>query len=243
MRDPRGIGERQARSAATAGQPVKNAGSGARPMPAATPAPVDPGPLTVEQLSLLERAFERRQILARAVTLARANGIGLFVTAFLALLCSFFQPSLVAIAVVLGTIGWVELRGARMLQRLDLRAPAWLARNQLALLLAVAIYCAFAIYSGLHSTNPLADLANTSPEMSAQLDELSQSLGGNESSGLTDHVYPIAVVGFYLTVLAGCALYQGLCAYFYAKRAAVLRAHVELTPPWVLQLQRRVLGW
>jgi hypothetical protein len=129
-----------------------------------------------------------------------------------------------------------------MLQRFDLRAPSWLARNQLALLLAVAIYCAFAIYSGLRSANPLADLASTSPEMSDQLGDLSQSLG-SENGEFVGHAYHVAVVGFYLAVLAACALYQGLCARFYTKRAAVLRAHVELTPPWVLQLQRRVLGW
>lgn len=201
------------------------------------------GPLDAGDLALLERAFARRRGLARAVTLARANGITLLLSAVLCLASSVLDPKLLFAVLVLGGCGVAEMRGARLLRELDLRGPKWLVTNQLVLLAAVALYCMAGVYSGFRADSPTSDLAREYPDMAGQLGNLADSLGSDERSVLFDHAYRAAVVGFYLALLGACALYQGACAYFYFKRTAALRAHLAQTPIWALELQRRLLGW
>jgi hypothetical protein len=213
----------------------------ARPPGAAAQEPA--GPLDARDLAVLDRAFARRRGLARAVLLARTNGITLLLSAVLCLASSVLDPRLLLAVLVLGGCGLAEMRGARQLQKLDLRAPKWLVANQMVLLFAVALYCMAGIYSGFRAASPTSDLAREYPDMAAQLDNLAESLGTDESSALFNHAYRAAVVGFYLAVLGACALYQGACAYFYFKRADAIRAHLAQTPAWALEVQRRLLGW
>jgi hypothetical protein len=215
-----------------------NAASGSRPAPVAGDA--EQGPLSEQDFALLERAFERRRVLARGVTLARANGYSVLATGLLCLPFAAFDRWLLLAALVLSGSGVAELRGARMLQQLDLRAPRWLGLNQLVLLLAIALYCAANIYAGLSAPSPTAEIAQEHPDLAGQLSGLAENLSAG--SGV-DHAYRTAMVGFYLALLGACALYQGFCARYYFSRAPLLRAQLEQTPAWVLRAQRRLLGW
>jgi hypothetical protein len=208
---------------------------------ALTPRGTQDGPLSAEDLALLERVFERRRAFNRGVTLARTNGWTLIATALLCLPFVASDASTVLGALVLAGSGIAELRGARMLRELDLRAPKWLGTNQLVLLFAIALYCASGVYSSLHAPSPIADLAQRFPDLAGRLGELDGSTG--DGAAAIDHSYRLTAVGFYLAVLVACALYQGLCARYYFTRAAPLRAHLEQTPAWALQAQRRLLGW
>ena len=194
------------------------------------------GPLSSEDLRVLDRVFARRKSLARAVTLALGNAVFALVSACFCIPFSFLDPSLLLVAVVLAATGVVELKGSRMLRALDTRAPKWLALNQVALFLAIAVYCGFAISNGMRPS-PSAGAGSDA------LGEFGESLGAVSGSGLLDHAYTGALIGVYVVLLLACGLYQGACAWFYASRAPVLRAHRAESPSWALALERRLLGW
>jgi hypothetical protein len=209
--------------------------------PSATPSVT--GPLDANDLALLEQAGERRRKLGHALRLARLNGWTLLLCALPCLPFALLDPALLPVGLALLAIGAAELRGARWLRQLDQRAPRWLGYNQLVLLALIGVYCGIGVYHGLHASSPTVDLARDYPDLAAHLPELGDDLGAGKGPDLLSGAYKAAMVGFYLALFAACALYQGCCAYFYFTRAPLLRAHREQTPPWVLQVQRRLLGW
>jgi hypothetical protein len=196
------------------------------------------GPLGARDLELLARAGERMRSLRRALWLAYTNGCTLLLCAVACLPFALFDASLLLPALVLGASGAAELRGARLLRDRDLRAPRWLAANQLVLLAMIAAYCAFSAVTALH-----ADVADELSSASGAAEQLRDAMPGIDlSADALDRGYRALVVAFYAAVFAGCALYQGLCARYYRTRAAVLRALVDETPAWVFEVQRRLDG-
>jgi hypothetical protein len=155
---------------------------------------------------------------------------------------ALLEPPLALVALALLALGAVELRGATMWKRLDERAPRWLAGNQLALFLLVALYCGVNAYHGLHAPAPNLDLNGVDPEISQQLDELGATLGHDDPRAGLGSALKAGLVAFYALVAAVCAVYQGVCAYFYLSRGALLREHLARTPAWVREVERRWLG-
>jgi hypothetical protein len=205
----------------------------------APPTEAASGPLGARDLELLARAGERMRSLRRALWLAYMNGSTLLLCGFACVPFALFDASLLLPALVLCASGAAELRGARMLRDHDLRAPRWLASNQLVLLALVAAYCAFGAYRALHAS--VADeLSSAAPDATDQLRDMMPAL--DLSAETLDRGYRTLVVAFYAAVFAACALYQGLCARYYRTRAAVLRAFLDETPAWVMEVQRRLNG-
>jgi hypothetical protein len=177
--------------------------------------------------------------LRRALWLAYMNGGTLLLCAFACAPFALFDAALLWPALVLGASGAAELRGARMLRDRDLRAPRWLATNQLVLLVLIAVYCVYGAARALQGS--VADeLSNAAPSAAEQLRDAMPAF--DLSSDAIDRGYRALAVAFYAAVFAGCALYQGLCARYYRSRAAVLRAFVDETPAWVMEVQRRLEG-
>jgi hypothetical protein len=202
-------------------------------------APDATGPLSARDLELLSRAGERMRSLRRALWLAYMNGSTLLLCAFACAPFALFDAALLWPALALGASGAAELRGARMLRDRDLRAPRWLAANQLVLLALIAVYCAFGAVRALHGS--VADeLSSAAPGVTEQLRDVMPGL--DVSSETLDPAFRALAVAFYAAVFAACALYQGLCARYYRARAAVLRAFVDETPAWVMDVQRRLEG-
>lgn len=199
------------------------------------------GPLSEADLVQLERAAVRLRSLRRAVTLARFHALSMFALALLCVPFAVFDRSTVFVALVLAASGASELRGARLLAALDARGPRWLGGQQLALLAAIAVYCAAAIHTGLATDSVSAELARSHPDLAQMLDGEGRAQT-EQLVGAIDGAYRAAVIGFYLTVLLASALYQGAAAYFHFSRAALLRAHVSATPAWVHEAMRRLLG-
>lgn len=199
------------------------------------------GPLDARDLAVLSSAAERMRALRRVTRLALANGWGFAACALFCLPFAAFDAALLPVVIVLGAAAFVELRGAIMLRRCDLRAPRWLALNQLALLGAIAVYCAIGAASALHAPSPAAQLRGAAPDV---FDQLQGSMPGlTAGNGAIDSAYHVLVLTFYGAVFAASVLYQGGCAYYYRSRAALLRAHVSETPAWVLEVERRLNGW
>ena len=186
------------------------------------------GPLSEHDFNVLARVGERSRALRRASALSTTNGSSLLVCAFATLLCAPFYPWLLCTALVLGASGFAELRGGRMLRKLDLRAPRWLAINQLALLGVIAIYCGVQIASGLRASSGLQDVTGAYPDLAGPTHDALQSIGVGADT--VDSLYRGALVVFYGAVFGVSALYQGGCAYYYAKRGALLRAQRREAP-------------
>jgi hypothetical protein len=196
------------------------------------------GPLTEQDFALLAQAGRRSRALRGATRLATMNGVSLIVCGMACLIGALFDVWLLFAALVLCASAAVELRGARMLRELDLRAPRLLAMNQLALWLAIAVYCAAQVVSGLRANTGVQDIARAYPQLAEPMRD-ALSANGLEMDAI-DSAYRGALVLFYGAVLAASALYQGACAYYYWKRSALVRAQRAETPAWVLEVERRL---
>jgi hypothetical protein len=199
---------------------------------------VSDGPLSERDFALLAAAGRRSRALRRAARLATTNGVSLIVCAMLCLFGAAFEAWLLGAAVVLGASAAVELRGADMLRKLDARAPRWLALNQGALWIAIAIYCAAQVVSGLRSGSGVDEIARAYPQLAEPMRDALKANG--MSLDALDTAYRGAVVFFYAAVLGVSALYQGSCAYYYWTRAPILEAQRAETPAWVLEAERRL---
>jgi hypothetical protein len=202
------------------------------------PAPAQDSPLGARELDLLAAGAARARSLRRASWLAYANGSTLLACALACLPFALLDDRWLLLAVIaLGAGGAAELRGARMLRRHDLRAPNWLAANQLALLALIAVYC------GAHAlgvANGVSELKDASPALADQLRDVAATFDVDEHA--IDSALRAAIKLFYASVFVACALYQGLCAHYYRTRGAVLRAFVAETPAWVREALRRLSG-
>ena len=146
-----------------------------------------------------------------AAKVARFNGWAIGGCAVLSLLSGLSSMTLLAVGLGLAIVSWNELRGRKMLLRLDRRGPRLLGRNQLGLLALVVGYSLWSIYLGL--TGPT--------ELTVLLEELEPVFGpiGHLQQSLT-----LAVYG---GVILLSIIFQGLNALYYFTRAEHVRACSE----------------
>lgn len=192
----------------------------AAPSPSQSP-PLPDSPLTPQQHEQYARARTDAAKLTRATRMAAFNGWSMLIVAFCCVPFAYLDVTNAVVAGVLGVIGAVELWGKARFGNMDPTAGRMLAINQLALLAAIWVYCAWSIYAIL--TGP--DMMTQHPELA----DLKIDIAGLQRT-LAWTVYG-AVAG-------GSAIYQGLCALYYFNTGRRLREYVEQTPPWILQLQR-----
>lgn len=190
------------------------------------------GPLTPEHLRALTLANERSKKLRTAAAVASFNCIctGAFSALsllFVAVSAAFgeFDWAAVLLGIGLGVISWNELRGRKLLQQFDPRAPAALGWNQLALLGSIVAYAGWMLGVGLLGANPYQEMMQSEP-MAAQ------------TLGNIDGLYKMLQLAVYGGLIVGTIIFQGLNAFYYFTRAGVLRGYLAETPAWVLQLQR-----
>ncbi len=190
-------------------------------------------PLGPEQLLALAetRALTRRLRLARG--LALTNIVSLGGLACLSLVFGAFELSLSPMGVLLAVFAWNEARGRTLLIDADRRAPARLALNQLALLGAVLVYCAFHMYAIWTGPDPLQALTGESAELAATLAQL-EAETGQSSSELGSWARSAALLA-YAAIAVASSIVQGLTAYYYHS----LRATVDelaRAPAWARAL-------
>ena len=191
------------------------------------------GPLDAEQLRVLgeTRALGRKLRLARGVALS--NVIGLALVAFLSLSFDAVSLSLSPVGLALAFLAYNEERGRRLLAALDLRAPARLAQNQLALLGLVVLYCAWNAYSAWAGPDPLVALASQSSEVGDTLREVTEQTGTSFTE-LGSWARAVALL-VYATVLGASVLVQGLTALYYRSLRPSLEAFAR-APAWARAL-------
>jgi hypothetical protein len=191
------------------------------------PHPTD-GPLGPQHHVALATANERAKKIRKAAGVAAFNGWG---TAALAVCSAPFAPfSIVGFLVALGltVVAYNEFHGRKRLLRFDPAATRLLGWNQLGFLGLIIAYCAWMLFTGLTSENPIT------AEMARNLD-LDRALG---SVGQFDYLYRVTVAAFYGTVVFLAVIFQGLNAVYYFTRRKYVASFLAETPDWVIEVLR-----
>ncbi|MCG8508395.1 MAG: hypothetical protein MI741_04125 [Rhodospirillales bacterium] len=178
-------------------------------------------PLTQQQQQQFAAASKAGRKLSGAARMAAFNGYSMLVAAALCAPLVFMDLTNGVVACVLGVLGYIEVRGGKRLKRLDATAARTLAWNQVALLGAILMYCAWRIYA-----------AYTTPGLVDQYPELAQM--GME----IDQLQRMFTWMLYGTVAIAGAIYQGVCAWLYLRAGRRIQSYLTQTPRWIIQLQR-----
>jgi len=209
--------------------------SDARPPGPISPSPAD-GPLTAEHYQALAQANLRARKVHKCASVATFNaytigilaGGSLVIALGSAAMGEWNAPALL-ISAVLGALAVNEFRGRAMIRRFDLGGPAVLGWNQVALMAVIIAYCAWMLARGLLGPNEFDEQMRGYPELESVLGNV-----GNLYRTITLLVYGLVIVG--------TIVFQGINAWYYFGCAKHLRAYLEQTPPWVVQLQRATAG-
>lgn len=200
------------------------------PGPLSGPFPGSAPALTLEHLAQLAEARKLGAGLHRAVTVGKVDGwtTGTFgiITLIFSVGSGMGSISGIALGAGMAIVAFYQLRAADALRRLDEKAPAALARNQVILGILLVAYGAFSLWQA--SVNPatlsssMSGMDPETKEMLAPYDQLARSLA----------------IAVYTGVIAAGIIGPGLtAAYYYAQRKRVA-ACLLATPQWILELQR-----
>lgn len=159
--------------------------------------------------------------LKRVLAISRFNGWSVIVFAALGTLITLVMGDLsgLAVGVLVGIAGWMEVRGHRTLKRRNPEGMRLLVRSQVFLLAVILVYCA----TRLGSFDNTTAMGNLTPDMETML---------NEAGLHSADILPLVRMAFF-TLYAGLALgtlaYQGgMALYYRAKTPLVVEA---LTAP------------
>lgn len=186
------------------------------------PDPSPQGPLSGADFAAVEAAKKSGKRIWRAVRVATFDAWTAAVIGGSALAFGIFDRTSAIVGGAILTVAIIEFKGAAKLRRLDPAGPVICGANQLLLLAVIAAYCVWNLLTPSTSVtqaigNPMGD-----PVLES---------AANLTSTLLQ--------AFYVLVLCGSVLMQGLMALYYFTRAGVIRKYVRETPPWVIELQRR----
>ena len=190
-------------------------------LPPAAAAPV----LSEQHLRQLEAARVTGRRIARAVAIARFDGWSVAVVAGLTLLFGFTSVSAIAMAAGLGTIAFIELRGAAALRRLDPAAPRSMGFNQIALAAILIVYALWRIYTTLTGPGVYAEAAATDPALAKALVPM-------------EDLMRLVTLAANAGLIAVALLAQGSLAAYYFSRAKHVHAYLAQTPAWVVAVQK-----
>jgi hypothetical protein len=198
------------------------------------------GPLVADEVALLERASRRARQATAAASLATFHGWTFAACALVCVPLAFADPVVLAVGVALAASAAMELHGARLLRRFEVRGARLLAMNQVALLGVVVLYCASRIWSGLTGPSLRDQLMAEVPDLGGLMAASAELSDIEPLFDHIDHIYRLSIVALYGGVIAVSALYQGACAVYYWTRAAHVSAYERETPTWVRELLARM---
>lgn len=181
---------------------------------------VDGAPLTPEQQQALEDARERAASFMGAAKVAAFNGWTFAFFAAVSILSGLFNLPAFLVGVGLAAVAWNELQGRRRILDQDPGGFELLWKNQLALMAIIVVYCVWAMYRSRSAPDP-------------SIQELDEIFGAGSSE-----LFQSIVTTMYGAVIAGTVIYQGLMARYYHARITRLKEYLEVTPAWVVELQR-----
>lgn len=167
----------------------------------------------------------------RAAGYARFSGWSTLIAGVLSVLLSIGSIPGMALGLALAGIGMRELGFARRLDLLDLRAPAGLALNQLALGATLVTYAVYKIASFDPANGVLAGSLGSDPTIAS----MPEMAGTIQELGSLEHLLNIGVAG--VLILIAIAM-QGATALYYMRTKKHVRKALAQTPDWAVQVQR-----
>ena len=156
----------------------------------------------------------QEKALKRVLTISRLNGWSVIIVAGLGVLLALLLGDLSSVAIGLlgGASGVMEVRGHRALKRRDAAGMKLLVRSQLFLLAIILVYCV----SRLGSFDADTVLGNLTPDMESVLREAGIERG--EILQLVRQMF----IALYCTVGVTCLIYQGGLALFYRSKTPLV---------------------
>jgi len=147
------------------------------------------------------------------------------VVAFPTLIVGIFSTPGLLVGIAMSLVAVNEFRGGARVRRFDESACRLLALNQVFFSLTMCAYCVWRLWEV--STSPDPFLGQRTGD--AQSDQLLASIGAlNQTLS-----YAMYAGGIGLSVVV-----QGSTALYYWTRRSHIRAYINSTPAWVVQLQR-----
>jgi hypothetical protein len=178
-----------------------------------------------EHLQQLAGARVQGKKVRRAIFVANFDGWSIGAFGALTLLFGMTDPTSVAMGLGMMAVAWIELRGAKAMQRLDSQAARTLGLNQLALAAIFILYSLWRIYSVSTGPGPYESIKAADAQMAHMLKPIED---------LT-RVVSLALYG----VLILIAIFaQGGLALYYFSRVKQIESYVARTPEWIIKLQR-----
>ena len=184
--------------------------------------------LSEDDFALVREATIRRKAIRKAAKVAKGSATTTLIIGALAVpfvLLSFSLSGLMITAGLL-VVGTIERRGHRMLLAADPAAPKLLARNQLAFLGLITIYCIWQILTA-------GAVEAVSPEFRAQLGSLPSY---ENMVNDIERLWPLVLRGIYALVIVLSIAFQGTLAYYYHSRSRHIQAYLSETPDWVKRM-------
>jgi hypothetical protein len=198
----------------------------ARPVTSSTDVSPPSGPaISPEILRQLKLAQQRGKKIRRAAGMATFNGWTIGVFAALSLVSGIFSLTGFVLGIALAIAAFNEFNGAKLLRRLDLRAPRRLGFNQLGLCGVLIVYSLWSIHSAFAGPSPYASAMPAGGQVAPIV-------------GSIEQLQRTIVLATYVSLIVGSIVFQGSTAWYYFSRARHIRAYVNQTPQWVIELQR-----
>lgn len=183
-----------------------------------------------EHFAALQAANQAGRTIRRAARVAAVDGWTIVIFGALTMLVGVGDVLTMAIGGVMVMIGAVEVKGGARLKMLDAGAARVLGWNQVVLgtlLLAYAVWRLVALRHGGAGADLSAVLGTAGADP-----EVKQMLGGVEE--LARQI----MLWVYVTVAAVAVGGPGMLAWYYFSRARHVRAYLERTPGWIVEMQR-----
>ena len=192
------------------------------PLPVQTASPAPLSSAQIDQLAHARRAARKALGPAKA---AAFNGWSCAICSALCLPFALFSGSALMMCVGLAVVAFNELRGRKRILAFDHTAATMLGFNQLGLIGLVTVYCAWSLIAALTGPNPFAEQIASTPELAQMLGPI---------AGLHRTLSIIT----YSTIIALTAIFQGLTALYYFRRARHIQRYVAAMPDWIIAIQR-----
>ncbi|HIF33601.1 MAG TPA: hypothetical protein EYG57_15840 [Planctomycetes bacterium] len=186
------------------------------------------GPLTQSHQREVTAAYDRAKIIRKAASVAAFNGWMTGIIAFCSAPFAIFSLSGFIVTIGLSIVTYNEFRGRKRLLQFDQEAPVLLGWNQVGFLVLIISYCTWMLVVSLTSDGPFTAELKAKPELSVAFNSAEQF----------DRYYKMLVAGLYGAVIMLTGVFQGFNAFYYFTRRKHIKAYVENTPGWVLDLQR-----
>lgn len=176
-------------------------------------------------MNQISDARKRAKKVLRAAGMAAFSGWSMAVFAVLTLAFAFLSDwSAWAIGFGLAACAFVELRGSKLLRKMDPRGAEMLGWNQVFLAFLITAYALWSLYS-----------ATKNPALTSMM----QGTGDAQIDAMAKELTTVVTWALYGTMAVVGLVVPGLTAIYYFTRGPLVRKFRRETPDWVLEVIRR----